>query len=68
MKTLYLLVVIVNSEQIIKNINIPSCRNCVHYKPSYSTSDFTASFNTCDKFGDKNIITNKTMLVYPMQI
>ena len=23
-----------NSEKIIKNINIPSCRNCIHYKPS----------------------------------
>ena len=59
MKTLYLLVVIVNSEQIIKNINIPSCRNCVHYKPSYYTTDFTASYNKCNKFGNKNVITNE---------
>ena len=59
MKTLYLLVVIVNSEQIIKNINIPSCRNCVYYKPSYYTTDFTASYNKCNKFGNKNVITNE---------
>ena len=64
MKLLYLLFAIVNSEQIIKNINIPSCRNCIHYKPSYYTSDFTASFNKCDKFGDKNIITNKISYDY----
>ena len=59
MKILYLLFSIINSEKIIKNINIPSCRNCIHYKPSYYTTDFTASYNKCDKFGDKNIITNK---------
>ena len=63
MKILYLFT-LVNSEQIIKNINIPSCRNCVHYKPSYYTTDFTASFNKCDKFGDKNIITNKISYDY----
>jgi hypothetical protein len=59
MKILYLLFIIVNSEKIIKNINIPSCRNCIYYKPSYSSSDFTASYNKCNKFGDKNIITNE---------
>ena len=59
MKILYLLFIFVNSEKIIKNINIPSCRNCIHYKPSYSSTDFTASYNNCNKFGDKNIITNK---------
>lgn len=61
MKILYLFT-LVNSEQIIKNINISSCRNCVHYKPSYYTTDFTASFNKCDKF--KNIITNKISYDY----
>lgn len=59
MKILYLLFAIINSEKIIKNINIPSCRNCIHYKPSYYTTDYTASYNRCDKFGDKDIITNK---------
>ena len=48
-----------NSEQIIKNINIPSFRNCVHYKPYYYTTDFTASYNKCNKFGNKNVKTNK---------
>ena len=59
MKILYLLLAIINSEKIIKNINIPSCRNCIHYKPSYSSTDFSASYNHCNKFGSKNIITNK---------
>jgi len=30
----------VNSEKIIKNINIPSCRNCIYYKPSMYENDF----------------------------
>ena len=59
MKILYLLFTIINSEKIIKNINIPSCRSCIHYKPSYSSTDFTSSYNKCDKFGEKNIVTNE---------
>jgi len=59
MKILYLLFAIVNSEQIIKNINIPSCRNCIYYKPPYYSSDFSASYSKCNKFGTKDIITNK---------
>jgi len=59
MKILYLLFSIINSEKIIKNINIQSCRNCIHYKPSYSSTDFSAPYNHCNKFGSKNIITNK---------
>ena len=59
MKILYLLFTIVNSEQIIKNINIPSCRNCIYYKPPYYSSDFSTSLSKCNKFGTKDIITNK---------
>jgi len=58
MKILYLPLVLVNSEQIIKNINVPSCRNCVHFKPPYY-GDFTSSLSKCNKFGTKDIITNK---------
>jgi hypothetical protein len=64
MKILYLLFAIVNSEKIIKNINIPSCRNCIHYKPSYFITDFTDPYNKCDKFGNKDIITNKISYDY----
>jgi hypothetical protein len=56
---IFLLFTLVNSEKIIKNINIPSCRNCIHYKPSYYTNDFTGSYSNCDNFGDKNIVSNK---------
>ena len=59
MKILYLLMPIIYSDKIIKNIYIPSCRNCVHYKPYHSTSDFISTFNKCHKFPNKNIITNK---------
>ena len=57
MKLLYTLLPLVNSEQIIKNINVPSCRNCVHYNPPYY-GDFSASYSKCKKFGTKDIITN----------
>lgn len=48
MKLFYFLIVIVNSE-FIKNANINSCKNCIHYKPDYYTSK-------CNNFGIKNIV------------
>lgn len=47
-----------NSEPIIKNMNIPSCRNCIYYKPTL-LNDFTSPLNKCEKFGEKNIITDE---------
>ena len=58
MKILYTLIAVVKSEQIIKNINVPSCRNCVHFKPPYY-GEFTSSLSKCDKFGIKDILTDK---------
>jgi hypothetical protein len=58
MKVLYTLLPFVTSEQIIKNINVPSCRNCVHYKPPYY-GDFSESYSKCNKFGTKDILTDK---------
>ena len=49
-----LLFALANSEKIIKNVNIPSCRNCVHFNPYYS-SDFASSLIKCGKFGTKDI-------------
>jgi hypothetical protein len=49
-----------NSEKIIKNINIPSCRNCIYYKPE-THYDFESELNKCEKFGEKNIISNKIL-------
>ena len=54
----FFLFAMVHSEQIIKNINVPSCRNCVHFKPYYST-EFANSLSKCSKFGTKDIITDK---------
>ena len=53
-----------NSEKMIKNILLPSCKNCIHYQPSIINLDYTASYNTCGKFGRKNIITDKIIYDY----
>ena len=65
MKLLYLLfgLLVTNSEKIIKNINIPSCRNCIYFKP-HTSSDFTSSLSKCEKFGEKNILTDKITNYY----
>jgi hypothetical protein len=59
MKLQYLFLSMVQPEKIIKNINIPSCKNCIYYKPNYLNNDFTSTFNKCEKFGVKNIITDE---------
>jgi hypothetical protein len=59
MKFLYLLFTVANCSKIIKNINVPSCKNCIYFNPPYYTNDFTSSFSTCEKFGKKDIITDK---------
>lgn len=51
-----------NSEKFIKNINIPSCRNCVYFKPN-SFSDFTYN-GKCEKFGTKDLVTDKISYSY----
>jgi len=53
----FLLFTLVNSKQIIKNINVPSCRNCIYYKPPYY-SDYSTSISKCNKFGTKDVITD----------
>lgn len=59
MKCIYLLFPLIQACKIIKNSNIPACRNCIHYKPSYYSTDYTSTFNECTKFAEKNIITDK---------
>ena len=53
----------VNCERFIKNHNIPSCKNCIYYKPE-TYSDFDSHINKCEKFGEKNIITDKIKIDY----
>jgi hypothetical protein len=55
----YLFSAMVPTNKIIKNIEFPSCKNCIYYKPNIVNNDFTSIFNKCEKFGEKNIITGK---------
>lgn len=55
---LYLLPILVNCEKMIKNINLPACKNCIHYQVS-NNEEFISSLNKCGIFGDKNIVTDK---------
>jgi len=41
----------------IRNINVPSCRNCIHYKPE-TFNEFSSLYSKCDYFGSKNINTD----------
>ena len=47
-----------NYNQIIQNINIPACRNCIHYIPS-TYYGFDSTLSKCGKYGSKNIISNE---------
>ena len=57
-----------SSERIIKNpiknINYPSCRNCVYYKPSFFSNDYASSTSKCEKFGEKDILTGEIRYDY----
>jgi hypothetical protein len=43
-------IVLAKSKQFIKNINLPSCNNCIYY---------IAKTSKCSKFGEKDIISGK---------
>jgi hypothetical protein len=53
---LFFLIYMINAK-IIKNIDIPSCKNCVHYKPLF-LSDYSSTLSKCNYFGEKNILTD----------
>jgi len=44
-------------QPIIKNINIPACRNCKYYKIGFW--DTTGYISKCGKFGEKDINTGQ---------
>ena len=46
-------------EKFIKNVDLPSCKKCIHYLPSISNLDFTYTYNRCSKFGEKDKITDE---------
>jgi hypothetical protein len=64
MKVSGILMAILQSDKIIKNMDLPACRNCIHYKPSMSTIDFTSTFSKCENFGEKDIISDKITYKY----
>jgi len=45
--------------KIIRNLEYPACKNCIHYRPSCLRNDFTSTFNKCDNFGVKDVVTDK---------
>jgi hypothetical protein len=57
MYILYILPVVF-SEKIIKNIDFPACKNCIHYNPNLIYG-YSSEFSRCNNFGEKNIITNE---------
>ena len=59
MKFIYFFFYLVNCEKIIRNINLPSCKNCIHFKSDTIYADFTNNYNRCDKFGNKDLITDE---------
>ena len=59
----FLILSLVNSEKFIKNINIPSCKTCIYYKP-YSYNGDYSSLSRCEKFGEKDIISDEITYGY----
>lgn len=53
----------IHLEKIIKNINIPACKNCFNFKPTELDGLFVKN-DICNKFGSKDIITNKIKYDY----
>lgn len=54
----------IHGEKIIKNMQIPSCKNCVHYQPNRFHRDFVSPLNKCENFGEKNIYSDKIIYQY----
>jgi hypothetical protein len=50
---LFFSLVLVTAKQI-KNINVPSCRNCIYYKPQL-LHPYISSYSKCEFFGSKDI-------------
>ena len=61
--SLFLMFSFVNSDKFIKNMNIPSCKTCIHYKPYRYTGDYS-SLSRCENFGEKDIITDEIKYDY----
>jgi hypothetical protein len=67
MKLSYLLLCAIktpNTDKIIKNFHFPSCKNCVFYKPDPNTVNFISTLSKCEKFGEKNIVSDEITYDY----
>ncbi len=62
MKIIYLLLTLLSSDRIIKNADLPSCKNCIYYEPKYD-NDYS-NLNKCNKFGVKDIINDEIIHNY----
>ena len=49
---------LIRGDRLIKNIDVPACRNCMYYKPS-TYNDFSSGLNRCEKFGTKDIVSDQ---------
>jgi len=49
--------------KIIKNLHIPSCSQCVHYKPTFY-SDYSSQLGKCEYFGEKDIHSGDILYDY----
>jgi len=58
MKFYFMILFCVNSEKMIRNGNIPSCKNCKYYKPEFYSNSFISDFSKCEKTGTKDIYTD----------
>jgi hypothetical protein len=45
-----------DNKNTIKNIELPSCKNCIHF--TYSSPSMI-EYGKCSKFGEKNLITDE---------
>lgn len=63
MKFTFLFFFVANADRIIKNINLPSCKNCIYYQSKNLNPDFS-SINKCEKFGEKDIVNGMIKYEY----
>lgn len=61
--SIYFLFSSISSAEYIKNLNKPSCKTCIHFKPS-SSSKYESSISRCELFGIKDIITDEITYDY----
>ena len=46
-------------EPTIQNMDVPICKNCIHFSPKVLNGSFTSHFTRCNKFGNKDLVSGK---------